>query len=161
MRRTTVLLAVVVLCAASVEADRHRAVATPDPNAISVEFVEVPATGGTMTVVQNDAWLDVGRFFKRDLREHGVHVRRDVGLRLLRAGTTQWGTARLTARLQSIDGRTSVRVDGQLLTTTPTLIDARRTIGPLVVHHIDIAVPDSATAGPLATTITWEATTDP
>jgi len=70
-----------------------------------------------------------------------------------------WGTASVTARLTSQDGRSTLRIDGKPVAGIPVVIDARATVGVMTIHTLEIEVPDSVAAGPLAASITWEATT--
>jgi len=156
-----VMIAAIMTFTANAQTARRRAVVPSDPNEVSIEFVEAPSGDGSLTMARNNAWLDVGNVFKRDPRERGIHVRRLIGIRLVRRGATSWGTGRLVTRLQTWDGRTSVRLDGRELTTAPTLIDARAAIGPVIVHRLEIVVPESGRAGPIDASIVWEVTTDP
>jgi hypothetical protein len=39
------------------------------------------------------------------------------------------------------------------------LIDARASVGAMTIHTLEIDVPDSVAAGPLAASISWEVTT--
>ncbi|HMC22110.1 MAG TPA: hypothetical protein VKL19_09710 [Thermoanaerobaculia bacterium] len=154
------VIAAVMALTANAQTARRRAVSPSDPEDVSIEFVEATSGDGSLTMAQNNAWLDVGNVFKTDPRERGIHVRRLIGIRLLKRGGITWGTGRLVARLQTWDGRTSVRLDGRELTTAPTLIDARATIGPVIVHRLEIVVPESGRAGPIDASIVWEVTTD-
>ena len=160
-RRIVVAVFATALFAFSVRAERRRAVVTPDLNAIAIEFVDVASLGGSMTSAQSDAWLDVGTISKLNQRERGIHVRRDIGIRLVRTGPMQFGTARLSARLQSIDGRTEVFLDGRRLSTVPTIIDSHVSVGPVSTHHLDISVPEFSPAGPLSTAVVWEVVSEP
>ena len=88
-----------------------------------------------------------------------MRVRRQFGIRILRAGGVSWGTATVTARLNSQDGRTSVRIDGKPVAGMPVVIDARASVGAMTIHTLEIEVPGSVAAGPLAASISWEVTT--
>ncbi|HEY6893499.1 MAG TPA: hypothetical protein VI258_04985, partial [Rhodanobacteraceae bacterium] len=59
MKRFVIAAAMATLVASPMHADRRRAVA-PGIDALSLQFVAVAATAGTMTAAGNNAWLDVG-----------------------------------------------------------------------------------------------------
>jgi hypothetical protein len=86
-------------------------------------------------------------------------VRREFGIRILRAGGISLGTATVTARLDSPDGRSSLRIDGRSLGSTPLVVLAHAAVGSLTIHSLEIEIPGSASAGPLAASISWEVTT--
>jgi hypothetical protein len=158
MKRLLIAAAMATLVASPIHADRRRAVA-PGVDALSLEFVDVN-TGGSMTAIGNNAWVDVGRISKRDAHARQTHVVREFGLRITRGSIVSYGTARVMARLQSWDGRATVRLDGQPLTTAPVLIDPSAAIGATVVHRLEIDVPDSTPAGPINASVLWEVTSD-
>ena len=148
----------VVLCVAvslPLYAGRRRAMAPPS-GALSIEFVEL-RTGPSLVVAGSDAWMDVETVSRQPGTSGGnvVRVRRQFGIRIVRAGVAL-GAATVTARLESPDGRSAVRVDGQLLTNAPVVISARVPIGTVTSHGLEIEVPDSVSAGPLAVSISWE-----
>lgn len=131
----------------------------PPSGVLSVEFVDLPAGNSMLLTAGSDAWLDFSAVSQQgSARERSMRVERRFAIRILRAGVS-WGTATLTARLESQDGRSLLRIDGQPLTTTPIVIDARAAVGAVTVHTLEIEVPDSVAAGPLAASIFWEATT--
>ena len=145
------IIALALCLAASLPlyAARRRAAAPPGA-ALSIEFVDVPAAGTTLIAAGSDAWVDV---------KSSVRVRRQFGIRILRAGGVSWGTAMVTARLNSPDGRSSLRIDGQSLSSTPVVVSTRAAVGALSIHTLEIEVPESVAAGPLAASISWEVTT--
>ena len=150
---------VVALCVAvslPLFAERRRAVAR-QPDRLSIEFVDIPAPGATVLPAGSDAWIDFNTVSqKAGSTGKSVRVRREFGIRIVRAGGVSWGTARVSARLDTLDGRSSLRLDGQLLTGAPLLIDARAAVGSMKLHTLEIEVRDSVPAGPLAASIFWE-----
>jgi hypothetical protein len=52
-----------------------------------------------------------------------------------------------------------VRIDGQPLSSTPVVVSTRAAVGALSIHTLEIEVPESVAAGPLAASISWEVTT--
>jgi hypothetical protein len=142
------------LCAA------RRHTSAPAASALSIEFVDVPAAGAVLMASGPDAWVDLKTFSQQaGSTGKSVRVRRQFGIRILRVGSVSWGTAIVTARLDSIDGRSSVRIDGQLLTNTPVVVSSHTAVGAVTIHALEIDVPESAAPGPLAVSVSWEATT--
>lgn len=155
-----IILAICMAVALPLQAERRRAVAAAQPDALSIQFVDVPAAEPSLFAVGSDAWVDM-----KTLSKHAgstgtsMNVRRRFGVRVLRAGGVSWGTATITARLESQDGRSSLRIDGQPLGSTPVVIERRATVGAMTIHTLDIEVTDSVAAGPLMASIAWEVTT--
>jgi hypothetical protein len=160
--KTSMKIIVLALCLAAslpVYAARRRA-ATPPSAALSIEFVDVPAAGTTLIAAGSDAWVDVKTVSQRaGSTGKSARVLRQFGIRILRAAGVSWGTAMVTARLNSPDGRSSLRIDGQVLSSTPVVVSSRAAVGAVTVHTLEIEVPDSVAAGPLAASISWEVTT--
>jgi hypothetical protein len=133
----------------------------PASGVLSVEFVDVPSGNSMLLTAGSDAWVDFSAVSQQgSSRERSVRIQRRFAIRVLRAGVS-WGIATVTARLQSQDGRSLLRIDGQPLTGTPVVVDARAAVGAVTVHTLEIEVRDTVTAGPLAASIFWEATTQP
>jgi len=157
---SAIFLTLAALMVADLYGDRRRAAAPVIPASLSVEFVDVAAAEGSFTATRGNAWLDVGSISKRDADVHGTHVRRQFAVRIIRSEGVSYGTARVTARLQSWDGRATVRLDGQILTSTPVLVDPSVAIGATIMHRLEIEVPESVAAGPINASIVWQATSD-
>jgi hypothetical protein len=160
--KNSLTIAVLVLCMAvtlPLRSERRRASAPP-AGTLSIEFVDVPEQGAPLIAAGSDAWIDV-RTISQQAGTGGksVRVRRRFGIRIVRAGGASWGTAVVTARLDSPDGRSSVRINGQLLASTPVVVSARAAIGAVTVHLLEIEVANTVAEGPLAASISWEATT--
>ena len=160
MKRFTVACSALLLLAFDAGAARRRAVVPANSDVLAVDFVEIHSSEGSMTTTQSEAWLDVGRIVKHDQRQRGVTVRQRFGVRVTRSGGIVYGTARITARLESWDGKARVRLDGRPLTAAPLLVDASAPIGGTIAHRLEIDVADTARAGPIAASIVWEATTN-
>jgi hypothetical protein len=134
------IIAIALCLAASLPlyAARRRA-AAPTSAALSIEFVDVPAAGATLTAAGSDAWVDLKTVSQQaGSTGKSVRVRRQFGIRILRAGGVSWGTAMVTARLNSPDGRSSMRIDGQPLSSTPVVVSARAAVGALSIHTLEI-----------------------
>ena len=160
--RVSPKIVAVALCIAitlPLYAGRRRA-AAPQAGALSIEFVDVPAAGEALVAAGSDAWIDLNTVSQQaGSTGKSMRVRRRFGIRVLRAGGVSWGTAMVTARLDSLDGRSTVRVDGQTLAAMPVVVSSRAVVGAVTVHTLEIEVPESVPAGPLAVSISWEATT--
>lgn len=163
MRKTTTLATTLLLCLAAalpLQANRRRAVAPPEA-ALTIAFVDAPSDGSHLTAAGADAWLDLDTVRKLPTsRERNIRIRRRIGVRIDRAGAVAWGTAIVSARLESWDGRAAIRIDGRPLTTAPLIVNRRAAVGALTFHTIDIEVPESAAEGPLAASIRWEVTSE-
>jgi hypothetical protein len=162
MKRAVVLMA--IACVMSSPFDLHaekRRAAAPATDRISIAFVDVPAAASSLASRGSDGWLDVKTLTRRwSSADRNTTVQRRIGLRISRSGSVVWGTAVVSARLESWDGRAVIRVDGRRLSETPTIIDARSPVGSTTFHTIEIEVPATAPEGPLAASIAWDATTD-
>ncbi|MGH9418675.1 MAG: hypothetical protein ACRD3J_01780, partial [Thermoanaerobaculia bacterium] len=135
MRRQFAIVILAVLLALPAVAARRRPVAPVASDALAIVFVDVPATEGTFTAAGGEAWLDVNDVAHRASRhERGTRVQRRFGIRVVRATGTASGTATITARLESSDGRTSMRLDGKPLTEAAAIVDAHAAIGAVVYH---------------------------
>lgn len=155
-------IVVLVLCIAGsppmYAARRHAA--APPAGLLSMEFVDVPAAGTTLITAGSDALVELNTVSQQaGSMGRSVRVRRQFGIRILRRGEVSWGAATVTARLNSLDGRSSLRIDGKPVTGMPVVIDSRAAIGAMTIHTLEIEVLDSVAAGPLAASISWEATT--
>jgi hypothetical protein len=154
-----VAIALCLVLSLPLYAARRRATAPP-AGVLSIEFVNVPAAGTTFIAAGADAWVDMNTLSeKAGAKGKSVREQRQFGIRILRAGGVSSGTAMLTARLDAPDGRSSLRIDGQPLSRTPVVISSRAVVGAMTIHTLEIEVPDSVPAGPLAASISWEVTT--
>ncbi|MGA8806815.1 MAG: hypothetical protein WB973_02985 [Thermoanaerobaculia bacterium] len=152
-------LALCIAVSLPLYAARQRA-AAPPVETLSIEFVDVPAAGAALIAAGADAWIDLRTVSQRaGSTGKSMRVRRQFGIRLLRAGAVSWGTAIVTARLNSQDGRSSVRIDGKPVAGMPVVIDARASVGAMTIHTLEIEVPDSVAEGPLSASISWDVTT--
>lgn len=152
-------LALVILAAlmALPASARGRAVPPVIDNTLSIVFIDAAATEGSFTAVGGDAWLDLKDVaHSAGRREHGTHVLRRFGVRIVRTSGSGSGTVTITARLESSDGRTSIRLDGKPLTEAATIVDAHAAIGSVVFHTLEIEISDSVPAGPIAAAVAWE-----
>jgi hypothetical protein len=151
-----VLLAVVMALPAS--AARRRSAAPVVSDALSIVFID-GGTDASFTSAGTDAWLDV-----KDVAHNagsgrrGTRVQRRIGIRVVRTSGTATGTATVTARLDSSDGRTSMRLDGKPLTEAMLIVDPHAAIGSVAFHILEIEVSDAIAPGPIAAAITWEVT---
>jgi hypothetical protein len=70
------------------------------------------------------------------------------------------GVATVSAFVEIVDPRFTIRVDGVPLTTMPRVIRRNAPIGVSFSHRIEIEVPATAAEGPLHTQIAWQVTTE-
>jgi hypothetical protein len=163
MRNVLMRATALLLCSAlslPLHAGRRRAVAVPE-NALSITFVDAPSSNSKVTASGTDAWLDLDTVSQRATsRERSIKVRRQFGIRIDRAGAIAAGTAIVTARLESWDGRASVRIDGRPLTAAPFVVNRHAAVGAVTYHTLEIEVPETVPEGPLAAAIAWEVTTE-
>ena len=122
----------------------RRRVVTVSPTAQDdVKIVFVGVMGGG-----SDALVDAGAMSKVTRKKFGIRIE----------GTA--ATATLRAFLESHDGRATIRVDGIVLGTVPSLIDAQIPIGVVTTHTIEIEVPASVPEGSFASAVRWEVATN-
>jgi hypothetical protein len=154
-----VILALLIVVAAPLSAERRRAVAPPS-GVLSIEFVDVPSATAALFAAGSDAWIDLATVSQEaGATGPSLRRRRQFAIRIVRSGELSWGTVRLTASRDVSDSRCSLRIDGQALGSTPLVIDARVAVGTVIVHTLEIEVPESAAPGPLNASISWQATT--
>lgn len=138
-KATAVLLALTFSASSiALAAPRRRAVA-PVPDDVTITFVS------------RAGLLDLGSVVHKRSETVQIRIDRRSGLR---------GSAVLRAYLTSPDARCAIRVDGQLLSAAPIIIDPQIPVGAVTSHRIDIEVPVTAAEGPLNTTIGWDASTN-
>jgi len=149
--RTLVILALVASLADPMFAGGRRCAAAVSPHPLSniradlaIAFVGVSGSG-------SEAWLDAGTMSKRTRRTFGVRIESPAGTN---------GTATLRASLENGDARCTVRVDGQVIGTTPKVIDAGARIGVATTHTIEIEVPANVPEGAFAAVLRWDATSN-
>ena len=136
-----------------------RAVRRHVPAPLSITFENAGQSQGTLTASDGNGWLELPEMVHQPVsREPLTRVRRRFAVRIDRAGQQAGGTARLTARLESWDGRALVLLNGRRLTAAPQLVDAHVIVGQPAFHQLEITVAVNVPAGPLAASIAWEAT---
>jgi hypothetical protein len=160
MKRQFAIVLLAALLALPASAARSRAAKPVIDDALSIVFVDAPAADSSFTAAGGDAWLDVRDVAAGHAGSHqrGPRVQRRFGLRLVRTAGTASGMATVTAHLESTDGRTSMRLDGKLLSEAPVIIDTHAPIGAVVFHTLEIEISDAVAPGPIAAAITWEVT---
>jgi hypothetical protein len=158
MKRQFAIVLLAALLALPASAARRRSAAPVIDDALSIVFVDAPAADSSFTAAGGDAWLDVRDVAAGHAVSHqrGARVQRRFGLRVVRTAGTVSGVATVTAHLESTDGRTSMRLDGKLLTEAPVIIDAHAAIGAVAFHILEIEVSDTVAPGPIAAAITWD-----
>ncbi|HWW61606.1 MAG TPA: hypothetical protein VN181_09575 [Thermoanaerobaculia bacterium] len=154
-----VILSLLVALTVPLSAERRRAVAPPS-GVLSIEFVDVPsAQTAAVFAAGPDGWIDLATVSQAaGATGSSLHLRRRFALRIVRSGELSWGTVKVTAMRDVADARSTVRIDGKLLSSTPLVIDARAAVGTVIIHTLEIAVPESAAPGPLNVSISWQAT---
>jgi len=157
MHRQIAIVLLAVLLALPASAARRRSAAPVVSDALSIVFVDAGTDGG-LTSAGEDAWLDVKDLARTaGSRRHGTRVQRRIGIRVVRtSGGAATGMATITARLDSSDGRTSMRLDGKPLTEATLIVDPHAAIGVVAFHILEIEISDAIAPGPIAAAITWE-----
>ncbi len=139
-------------------AEKRRATAPPADDSVAIAFVDVDSSDASITAAGSEAWIDLKTVTHAGMAgERMTRMRRRIGIRLLRANGLAFGTATISVRLESWDGRATFRIDGKQLSSTPLIIAIHAAIGPVAVYTLDIDVPVSAAEGALAASIRWEA----
>jgi len=158
MKRQLALLLVAALLALPASAARRRSAAPVAGDTLSIVFVDAGAGGDGLTAAGEEAWLDVNNVAHPvGGRGHVTRVSRRFGVRVVPTnGVATSGAVTIKARLQSSDGRTTMRLDGKLLTEAPAIVDFHAAIGAVAVHVLDIEINDSVAPGPIAAAISWE-----
>jgi hypothetical protein len=148
-----------LLLSTPIHAERHRSVAPPI-QPLTIEFVSVPEPEGALIAAGSDAWIDVRTVSQQKAwKGKAVRVRRRFGMRVHGGAASSWATATITARLDSPDGRAVIRIDGQIVSGVPVVIASHAAIGATTIHTLEIEVSDAVPEGPIAASISWEATT--
>ena len=156
MRRFSGLGAVVVSLIFSFFPDlqaggRQRAVAVP----LSSSDLSLTFTGSGRA---ETAMVDAGSMSWRGGRKRYSVTTRTFGVRIGPAAREARGTATLRAFLATPDPHATIRINGTIIGTAPRVIQRHAPIGITLTHRLDIEVPVTAPAGPLAATIGWEVT---
>jgi hypothetical protein len=122
----------------------------PDPE-LAIAFED----GAGLQPTVEGSRLDAGTLTAKGARK--AVWRSSIRVRLY--GTTGARFARLSASLTNYDARCRVRLDGVLLSAVPQVVDALAPLGRRVTHTLEIEVPASEPAGPVASSIEWFAET--
>ena len=138
----------------------RRRVVAPSPAADEIKIVFTGVAGSG-----SDALVDAGSTTQpRSNDVHGTKrytkIRRRFGVRLEATGSSEGATAALRAYLESHDGRSSIRIDGITLDTTPKLIHAHVSIGTVTQHTLEIEVPTDISEGAFASAVRWDVSTN-
>jgi hypothetical protein len=158
MHRQIAIVLLTVLLALPAAAARRRSAAPVVSDALSIVFVDA-GTDGSFTSAGAEAWLDVKDVaHNAGIRQRGTRLQRRIGIRVVRTSGAATGMATITARLDSSDGRTSMRLDGKPLTEAMLIVDAHAAIGAVAFHILEIEISDAIAPGPIAAAITWEVT---
>jgi hypothetical protein len=108
-----------------------------------------------------DAQLELGHLSAASQRggiHRGAQVVRRIRLKVEGCATARF--ARVRAALRDGDGRSEIRIDGARLSAAPRLVDAAAPLGRFVLHTLEISIPTTEPAGPLAAEIAWTAEVD-
>ncbi len=135
----------------------RRGVTAPADDTLSIAFVEAGTSDASLAAAGSEAWLDLKTVSHHGtVKERSTRLLKTFGVRVERVGCLSFGTAAITARLESWDGRATYRLDGRTLTMAPLLVDGHATVGAVAVHTLDIEIPIAAADGPLTASINWE-----
>ncbi|MFP5247385.1 MAG: hypothetical protein ACLGH0_11880 [Thermoanaerobaculia bacterium] len=121
---------------------------SPPSSALSIAFVDAPA-----------GVLDAGAV-RWTPRKGTAVTMRTFAIRIGQPSREARGTATLRAFLETADPRSTIRIDGIALSTTPKVIRRHAPIGIPTTHKLEIEVPASVPEGTIAASIGWEVTTD-
>lgn len=161
MKRFSALAITVLVLIASTQparADKRRATAPPADDSVAIAFIDVDSNDAPMTAAGSEAWLDLKTVTHDGATETRMtRLRRRIGIRLVRTNALASGTATISVRLESWDGRATFRIDGKQLSSAPVTIDTHLAVGPVTVHTLEIEIPISAAEGALAASMRWEA----
>jgi hypothetical protein len=156
MHRQIAIVLLAIVLALPAAAARRRSAAPVVSDELAIVFVDA-GTDGNFTAAGADAWLDVKDLARTaGSRQHGTRVQRRIGIRVIRTSGTATGMATITARVDSSDGRTSMRLDGKPLTEAMLIVDPHAAIGAITFHTLEIEISDAVAPGPIAAAITWE-----
>jgi hypothetical protein len=164
MKRIGALVITLLVLLASTRparAEKRRATAPPSDDSVTIAFIDVDSSDTSMTAAGSEAWLDL-KTVTHDgtTRERMTSIRRRIGIRLARTNTLASGTATVSVRLESWDGRATFRIDGKQLSSAAVTIDTHLALGPVTVHTLEIDIPVSAAEGALAASMRWEVIVD-
>jgi hypothetical protein len=152
-----ITLLVLVASTRPARAEKRRATAPPTDDSVSIAFIDVDSSDASMTTAGSEAWLDLKTVTHDATAEKRMtRLRRRIGIRLVRTNGLAAGTATISVRLESWDGRATFRIDGKQLSSAPVTIDTRLAVGPVTVHTLEIDIPVSAAEGALAASMRWE-----
>jgi len=161
MKRLSALAITLLVLLASTRparAEKRRATAPPSDDSVAIAFIDVDSGDASMTAAGSEAWLDLKTVTHSGVSaERVTRMRRQIGIRLERANGLASGTATISVRLESWDGRATFRIDGKQLSSAPVTIDIHLAVGPVTVHTLEIDIPVSAAEGALAASMRWEA----
>jgi hypothetical protein len=156
MHRQIAIVLLAIVLALPAAAARRRSAAPVVSDELAIVFVDA-GTDGNFTAAGADAWLDVKDLARTaGSRQHGTRVQRRIGIRVVRTSGAATGMATITARLDSSDGRTTMRLDGKPLTEAMLIVDPHAAIGTITFHTLEIEISDAIAPGPIAAAITWE-----
>jgi hypothetical protein len=142
-------------------AEKRRATAPPADDSVTIAFIDADSNDASMTAAGSEAWLDLKTVTHDGAAgERMTKIRRRIGIRLMRANGLASGTATISVRLESWDGRATYRIDGKQLSSEPMMIDTHLAVGPVTVHTLEIDIPISAAEGALAASMRWEVIVD-
>lgn len=161
VERAIAVILLVAMTWPGLAAERRRVTLPPPDDSLSIAFVEAESNDGSMLPAGSDAWLDMKSVARMDgSNEKVIRRRHRFGVKVVRVGGMVGGTAAVSVRLDSWDGRATYRLDGRPLAGATTVVDAHAPVGTVVFHTLDVEVPVSIAEGPLAASITWEVTTE-
>jgi hypothetical protein len=139
-------------------AARRRPSAPPVVNDALVITIDSVEGGG------DSEFVDLGAVSADPAQEgtapRAAKVKRVILVRVDHPLAVKGETAMLRAWLRTIDPNVTVRVNGIVLGSAPSLIDPRLRVGALVSIRLDVEIPTSAPQGSRFSAIEWDATTN-
>lgn len=125
-----------------------------------VVAVSPPPSAPQLTLVGMASFVDGGVIAWDGGSRRSAVSTRTLVLRIGEAGRESRGNATLSASIETIDPRFTIRLDGVPLNTAPRVIRRNAPIGIPFSHRLEIEVPVGASEGPIHTAIAWQVTTE-
>lgn len=131
----------------------HAAPELPSPLALRLSLL-----GPAAAESRRDLNVNLGALsaMPQAARKRAILVRERIAVRLEGSG----GTARVSVALAQETPGTTIRVDGQAVSTLPRVVDAAHRVGATVVHQLEVSIAADAPPGAFLSNLLWVAETD-
>ena len=159
-----VVIAGLIFAVGTIPPHLPRPARMPSADSLKITFLPADDSSELHLAADSGATLDVGRVTAMPghvgmhiSTDHGTTVRRRVAMRIDAFGTGLMRSARLRVALRHTVSGHLVKVNGVVLSTTPQTILMRAPLGHIVTCDLEITIPATAPAGPIFSTMTWQA----